>query len=126
MSVLDAGLPFFGVQQLLAASEFLSKNGVRLALAAPTNLTDQADGPDDVVTGRAPPSRSCSSATPMSPPCHRDCGKREIPADGAQDVGIIPVSVSVDAHDTLAQVISKTAEAARQARAAEPEGQTPV
>ena len=135
MSVLDAGLPFFGVQAGARGERVsVEERAVRLALGAPTpNLTDQADGPDEVVRAAAALAVLLFRYT-YEPTVAIGIAEQEIRPDGAQDVGIIPVSVSVAAHDTLAQVILKTAEAARHSRSegnrrgagAEPEGQTSV
>ena len=112
MSMPDAGLPFFGAQAGARGERVrLEERTVRVALGAPTDF----GGVDVTVRVAAALALLLFRYTyePTIVIGMAEEGRRSGETDG---IGIVPVSVPVAAHDTVAQVISKTAEAARQAR----------
>jgi amino acid adenylation domain-containing protein/thioester reductase-like protein len=116
MSVPDAGLPFFGVQAGARGERVsLEEKAVELTPVEPTNLTGRADGVDDVVQVAAALAVMLYRYT-YEPTIVIGIAPGDLRTEEAHGVGVIPMSVSVDAQHTLDQVISRIAKAAREAR----------
>src|ERR1700730_6843574 len=134
MSVPDAGLPFFGVQAGARGERVsIEEKAVRLTLVGPTNLTGRAAGVDDVVQVAAALAILLYRYT-YEPTVVIGIADQELRTEEAHGLGIVPMSVPVDAQHTLEQVISRISKAAGEARAegtrsrsvAAPDRSTPV
>ena len=117
MSASDTSLPFFGVQARARGERVsLRERTIGLAPTASDKLRDSSDRSAGVIRVAASLAVLLYRYTyeptvviGMAEPVRR--------VEGTHPLGIVPMRISVDANDTLPQVISKSAEAVGRARA---------